>query len=227
VAALLKHPLLRPTTIAGALRNLGNAATGTVALVFAYRVLGLSPGRVGLLLTVSGVASILGAWLSAPMLSRLGTSRTLIISCASGVVWTAAPLMLWLPATPVYVTVAAMSAFWLPVWNTTIITFRQTVTAPELLGRVHATSRAINFCALPLGALIGGTGADVLSSVFGATSGLSISLVVVGLLAGSGAVVLVCSPAASVPAGGEVLGGDCAHRQQRQCDRQKSADWHE
>ncbi|MCA1559338.1 MAG: MFS transporter [Actinobacteria bacterium] len=229
VTTLLTHPLLRPTTVAGVLRNLGNSAAGTVALVFAYQALKLTPGTVGLLLTVSGAAGIVGAWLSNRVLSRLGLRRTLIIACVTGSTWMAAPLALWLPAIPTYLAVGALVALWLPVWNTTITTLRQTVTPWELLGRVHATARAISFCAVPVGAIVGGAGADALSSALGAAAGLSVAFIVVGLLAGSGTVFLVRSalPAdGSVPTSGEELRDGPAGGEDGRREREETADGH-
>jgi hypothetical protein len=48
-------------------------------------------------------------------------------------------LSLWLPVVPTLVVVGASASAWVPVWNATITTVRQSVTRPELLGRVHAT----------------------------------------------------------------------------------------
>ena len=193
IATLWQHPLLRPVSIAAGLRNLGNTAAATVALLFAYQVLHLSPGTVGVLFTVGGVAGLLGAWMSSRMVSRLGVGRTLIITCVSGGAWLAAPVALWLPAIPTFLAVGIMASLWLPVWNATITTLRQTVTPPELLGRVHATARTINFCAVPLGALVGGACAEVLSSTLGSASGLSDTLMLAGFTAASGAIFLTRS----------------------------------
>jgi hypothetical protein len=158
-------------------------------------------------------------------------NRSLIMACATGAIWVAAPLALLLPAIPTYLTVGALASLWLPMWNTPITTLRQTVTAPRLLGRVHATARTINFCTIPLGAVVGWAGAEFLTSTLGAANGLSVTLVVVGLLAGSGAaVVLVWSPVralaatGSVPAAGDELRDGPANDQEDHGDREESTD---
>jgi MFS family permease len=173
VHGLLRHPLLGPTTVAGTLRSLGNSATATIALVFAYRALDLTPVTVGALLTVSGLAGAAGAWLTPGLTTRWGTGRTLVVACASGTMWMLAPLAFLLPAIPVYLAIAAVAAACTPVWNTTVTTLRQAVTPTELLGRVHATARTFTFSAVPIGALLGGAGTEVLSEVWGATRGLA------------------------------------------------------
>ncbi|MFE4360350.1 MULTISPECIES: MFS transporter [unclassified Kitasatospora] len=198
VAALWRHPLLRATTVAAVLRNLGNAAASTVSLLFAYRALGLPPGTVGVLFTLVGLGGVGGAWMADRMLARFGLGATLVTACASGAVWAAAPLALWLPAVPTLVVVGAAASVWVPVWNATITTLRQSVTRADLLGRVHATSRTINFCAMPLGALLGGVAVDVLGGAMGPEAGTGWALVLTGLASAAATVVLLRSGLRSV-----------------------------
>ncbi|MFJ4679514.1 MFS transporter [Kitasatospora sp. NPDC088783] len=193
VAALWRHPLLRPATLAAVVRNLGNAAGSTVLLLFAYRTLGLPPGTVGMLFTLVGLGGVGGAWMADRLLARFGLGTTLIAACASGAVWAVAPLALWLPAVPTLVVVGASASVWVPVWNATITTLRQSVTRPELLGRVHATSRTINFCAMPLGALLGGAAADVLGNAMGPKAGTGWALVLTAVASSAATVVLLRS----------------------------------
>ncbi|MEU9040596.1 MULTISPECIES: MFS transporter [unclassified Kitasatospora] len=198
VAALWQHPLLRPATVAAVLRNLGNAAASTVSLLFAYRTLGLPPGTVGVLFTLVGLGGVGGAWMADRLLARFGLGTTLAAACASGAVWAAAPLALWLPAVPTLVVVGAAASVWVPVWNATITTLRQSVIRPDLLGRVHATSRTINFCAMPLGALLGGVATDVLGGALGPKAGTGWALVLTGLASAAATVVLLRSELRSV-----------------------------
>ncbi|MER7580194.1 MFS transporter [Kitasatospora sp. NPDC097691] len=207
VVALWRHPLLRPATVAAVVRNLGNAAASTVSLLFAYRTLGLPPGTVGVLFTLVGLGGVGGAWLADRLLARFGLGTTLVAACASGAVWAAAPLALWLPAVPTLVVVGASASVWVPVWNATITTLRQSVTRPDLLGRVHATSRTVNFCAMPLGALLGGVAADLLGGALGPEAGTGWALVLTGLASVAAAVVLFRSELRSVR---EVPGAESA-----------------
>jgi hypothetical protein len=87
---------------------------------------------------------------------------------------------------------------WVPVWNATVTTLRQSVTRPDLLGRVHATSRTINFCAIPLGALLGGALADLLGGAMGAAAGTGTALALAGLTALGAVAALACSPLRNV-----------------------------
>jgi hypothetical protein len=47
------------------------------------------------------------------------------------------------------------------IWNTTSVTYRQSVTPDELLGRVMAGFRVIAYGAFPLGAALGGVFASM------------------------------------------------------------------
>ncbi|MFI0509559.1 MFS family permease [Streptomyces canus] len=198
VLALWRHPLLRPATVAAVIRNLANTAASTVSLLFAYRTLHFDPGTVGVLFTLVGLGGVGGAWTADRMLSRFGLGRTLIAASASGALWIAAPLALWLPALPTLVVVGAAASVWVPVWNATVTTLRQSVTRPDLLGRVHATSRTVNFCAIPLGALVGGALADLLGGAMGAAAGTGAALALAGVTALGAVAVLACSPLRSV-----------------------------
>jgi len=194
VRTLFGHPLLRPTMIAGALRSFANAATATIALVFALRALRLDPTTVGLLTTIGGAAGVLGAWFAPRLTGRYGVGRTVIVCCFSGVIWALLPLALRLPAIPVYLVVALTVSVFVPVWNTAITSLRQAVTPEALLGRVHATARTFTFSAVPLGALAGGAGSEALTRALGSDLGLTVALCAGAAVALAAAAVVVASP---------------------------------
>lgn len=195
VRLLLRHPLLRPTLIAGTLRGFANAATATITLVFALRVLRLDATTIGLLTTFGAAAGVVGAYAAPRLTARFGAGRALIACCLSGVLWAMLPLSLRLPAIPLYLAVAVTVAVAVPVWNTAVTSLRQAVTPEALLGRVHATARTFTFSAVPLGALAGGIGSDALTRALGIEAGLTVAL-------GAGAVVALA--AAAVLAGSQV-----------------------
>jgi hypothetical protein len=64
----------------------------------------------------------------------------------------------------------------LPICNALVTTLRQQVTEPRLLGRVHAAARTINLSTIPLGALAGGTLAQLLTTTYGPRLGLTLAL---------------------------------------------------
>ncbi len=193
LAALWRDPILRPLTFAAGLRNLGMAAVNAVLLLFAYRTLQLTPGVTGLLFTAGAAAAVVGAMLTRRVVRWLGPGRTLLLTAAEGAVWLAVPLALVLPPIPTLLVLLVLSSMWLPLWNATVTTLRQSVTPPHLLGRVHASARTVNMSTIPVGALLGGVLADLSSAMFGQQIGLTVALTLGGLVAALGFPVLLAS----------------------------------
>lgn len=188
--ALAAHPVVRRTTVASALRNYGNAAVGTIVLLFAYRGVGLSAGAAGLLFAAGTVAALAGAAVTARLLARAGVGRSLLLANGAIGVWVLAPLALWLPAVPVLLVLRAVSSMSLPVWNATVATVRQSVIPASVQGRVNASAGTVNFTAMPLGAVSAGVAAQLLTGAFGVRAGLALALAGAGLIAASGSLVL-------------------------------------
>lgn len=190
IAALWQHRILRRTTIASALRNFGNAAVNTVLLLFAYKGLHLSAGIAGVLFATGSVAAVAGAWATTRLTRGLGTGRALLLANSAAGAWIAAPLALVLPTVPVLIALRVLSSFSLPLWNSTIATLRQSLTPAHLLGRLNATAGTLNFCAIPLGTLLGGAAAQLSSALIGPGAGLGLTLSGAGLVAAGGTVLL-------------------------------------
>ncbi|GAB3856183.1 MFS transporter [Dactylosporangium cerinum] len=159
---LWRHEFLRPLAISACLRNLAMSANRTVLLLLMYNALHLPAQTVGLVFTCGAAGSILGASLSGRVARRLGVGRTFLLTLTEGLIWLLAPLTLLVGA-PAFVLMALMfvSSLWLPIWNAASLTLRQTVTGPELLRRVNATTRTVNLSSIPVGALLGGVAADL------------------------------------------------------------------
>jgi hypothetical protein len=200
VRTLLSHPLLRPTLLAGTLRSFANAATATVALVFALRVLRLDAATVGVLTTLGATAGVAGAWFAPRLTTRYGLGTAAVLATGSGMAWTLLPLATVLPAIPVYLAVAVAVALFTPVWNTTVTSLRQAVVPAVVLGRVHATARTFTFSAVPLGALAGGAGADALMTAWGPAAGLTVALLGASVVAAAATAVVLFSPVRSLRA---------------------------
>lgn len=190
IATLWRHQILRRTTIASSLRNFGNAAVNTVLLLFAYKGLHLSAGIAGVLFASGTVAAVAGAWATTRLTQRLGMGRTLLLANSAAAAWVAAPLALLLPTVPVLLALRILSSFSLPLWNSTIATVRQTLTPAQVLGRLNATAGTLNFCAIPLGTLLGGLAAQVSTSLIGPAAGLSLTIAGAGVVAAGGTVLL-------------------------------------
>ncbi|MEV2195090.1 MFS transporter [Streptomyces phaeochromogenes] len=181
-----RTPVLRWLSAAAALRNFSMAMVDTVLLLFLYRAMGLSPALAGAVLTAGALAAVLGAVVSRRLVHRMGAGPVLLATATEGIVWAGAPLALATGSSAVVIAIAFVSALWLPVWNITVITLRQLITPPHLLGRVHATARTINLCTIPVGAVAGGLLAGWASAVWGEGTGLAAALAVAGLVTVAG-----------------------------------------
>jgi MFS family permease len=155
---VLRDPFLRQLSTFWAVANL--AITGYTALlvVFLVRVIGLTPGSVGLLTAIPGVGGILGAVLTGRITRRLGTARGLLVSTLCAV-----PFGLLIPLTghglrlAFYVTGSLLAYTGIAVGNIIIAAFRQSYSPPGMCGRVTATMRFLIFGTSPIGALLGGS----------------------------------------------------------------------
>jgi Transmembrane secretion effector len=151
--------LLRVLLGQSAMLNVGFGATSTIFVVYAVRVLGLTPAKLGIALGALQAGALLGALCAARVKRALGLGRTLAVSIlfVSG-----SPLLLLLPhsAGPAAMTVFVAGwlghGFGICVWNVNTITLRQAVTPTRLLARMNATYRMMLFGALPVGAMAGG-----------------------------------------------------------------------
>ncbi|WP_329082499.1 MFS transporter [Streptosporangium sp. NBC_01469] len=152
----------RLLAIAGstALLNLTSYAVYTVTMLFLARTLNLSPGLIGLFLSVSGVGGLLGAFVSRRISEKLGAGPAmwLILFLGSpfalalpfaGSGWT-----LWLAACA-----NGITAFMTVVYNVTQVSCTQVLTPDEFLGRVNATMRFLTWSVMPIGSMLGGAAA--------------------------------------------------------------------
>jgi MFS family permease len=181
---VLRDPYLRQLSTFWAAANL--ALTGYTALlvVFLVRVIGLTPGSVGLLSAVPGLGGIIGALVTGRITARFGTARGLLLSTLCGV-----PFGLLIPLTgpglrlACYVAGSLLAFTGMAVGNIIIAAFRQSYAPPGMCGRVTATMRFLIFGTSPVGALLGGS----LGTWLGIRAALWLLL---GALALSGALLL-------------------------------------
>ncbi len=161
--------------------GLGGALTALL-VVFAINDLGLTPGALGLILTLGNAGALLGAMVNRRVVRTLGLGPTLVGAALLAVL----PILLIASAGPgagallVSVAVGLMLAA-ISIYNINQVSLRQAITPTELQGRMNASMRFAVWGTLPLGAALGG----LLGDVFGVRP----MLWVLGSLA-----VLVCLP---------------------------------
>ncbi len=88
--------LLRAIAATTATSNLFSGIAAAVEVVFLVREMHASPGVIGLLFTMGGVESVLGALAAGPIARRFGEARATII----GIAWDAGALLIPLPTMP-------------------------------------------------------------------------------------------------------------------------------
>jgi MFS family permease len=149
---------LRPIVIYGALANVALAGYEAVQVVYLVRVLGASPLLVGLVIAAGSLGGVLGAMVVGPLTRKFGTARGMLMAELG-----AAPFGLFIPLAQPRWGLALFALGTTTVIGGTVASnvihssFRQTYCPPRLLGRVVASTMVINFGALPIGAVLGGT----------------------------------------------------------------------
>jgi MFS family permease len=156
---LWRHPVLRGLTIfSGLLAGFMSMATSLIVL-YALNTLHLSSWLYGFLFIPMGVGGIAGSAAVGPLVFRLGRPRAITVAVAI------APVMCVLLGTMPNLWAAGVSFFGIAVgitmWNVLSMSLRQAMIPPELLGRVLGAHRVALWGGIPLGALIGGTVADL------------------------------------------------------------------
>jgi MFS family permease len=156
IAAVRERPAILCIAGATATSNLAGSMLTAVHLLFAYRVLHISPAIIGVLFAVSN-AGFAGALVAPRFARRLGTARTLrwslgIAAAAEAFV----PLAVVLPPLPSLFLAQVVTSAAAPVYNITQISLRQRLIPSEQLGRANATLRTVVWGTLPIGMLLGG-----------------------------------------------------------------------
>lgn len=192
-SVIKRHALLRWCTVAAVFTSLFFSAVMAVFFLFLIRETGLGSAQVGLITAIGSAGALCGALLADRLTGRLGIGPTLILSLAlPGVGYLALASVSgnssWAVAAAAGASFVAL--FGIPVFDVTVISFRQSVTPDHLLGRVNATVRTLAWGALSVGSLLGG--------VLGSTLGLRQTVLVaaVGLFVPSS--ILLFSPVRGV-----------------------------
>lgn len=159
ISTLFGHPILRAMTIGTALASAAGAVQHTVLTLFLVRTLNITPIWLGIIGSIAGGASIIGALVAAPLGKRMGAGWLLILaSLLEGVALAVLPFVEhfgWMKLPAVIATQAVFSLA-LTLFSISQVSLRQAVTPDRLLGRVNATRRLVVFGIIPIAALLGG-----------------------------------------------------------------------
>jgi predicted MFS family arabinose efflux permease len=192
------HPLLRPVFITQFIFNTAHFLLLAVFVPYAVRRLGLSAGGVGTTLGMFGVGMVVGALLATRLMRRLPFGTVIGLGPVTGFAAAVVMALTTFIPTPY---LAALSFFLLgagPIlWVISTTTLRQSVTPPSLLGRVSAIN-IMSYGARPLGSALGA----VVGGFYGAEACLYLAVAIFG----AQALVILISPAVSLPRQPEMVG---------------------
>jgi MFS family permease len=184
---VLGNPNLRAQAGCTATSNLFFSVTFSIYLVFLVRELDLSPGVIGLLLSIGSVGSLLAAFTTTRISRRFGIGPTTIM-----VAFLNLPAMLLIALAPTSFPIPFLVAggvvlgFVIVVYNITQVTYRQAICPPRLQGRMNSVMRFIVWGTIPIGTLAGGA--------LGSLIGLRETLVIGAIGSGSSFLWILLSP---------------------------------
>lgn len=151
---LWRHPILRALLVWGAVVNASLVAFGSISVLFALEVLGVTEAAFGLLAAAMGLGGISGTLVAGRLVRSVGRGRLIgggaVVGGAAGIVagMVSSPLLFGALMFALMMAAAVVSIV--------VSALRQSIVPNELLGRVHATFRVFSYGAIPLGALAGG-----------------------------------------------------------------------
>lgn len=161
---IVRNPYLRPITVAGGCITFVSGIGWAMLIPFASRDLALGPAAIGVALSASGLAAVVGSMLATKAVRRFGLGRALAIGLIADI-----PGMLLVasagggPRLSAALLVVGLVAAMLvsPIYDINQFSLRMAVTPDRLRGRVVATTRVVIRGSAALGALTGGFVADV------------------------------------------------------------------
>jgi MFS family permease len=179
---VFSEPILRTLTIWIAVWNFFSMGFFAIAVVYLVRGLHLSPTEIGAFFALSSCGLVAASLLNDRVVARFGLGPVIAYTGpVSDACWLAIPLAPQARALPVLFAFGFFAAFLGFFMNVNQLTLRQSITPPELLGRMNSVVRFLYWGTMPAGALVGGLLASPL--------GLRPTLIVLA----------VCSVLASLP----------------------------
>jgi predicted MFS family arabinose efflux permease len=154
---VLRTPIIWKVAGSAATANLGSNIFFAVYLIFAYRLLHLTPDTIGIVFGIGAIGGVLGALSASWIARRLGLGPTLFVAVEAIPVALMLVLLAQLGnAVVLLIGSATIMGFALPIYYVNQVSLRQAITPPSLLGRTNATLRSVVTGMIPAGSLIGG-----------------------------------------------------------------------
>jgi MFS family permease len=153
---VLGNRYLRWIAAATATFNFWGNVMWAILLVYAVRVLDLSPAEIGLVFAIGNVGYLVGAVATSRISAAVGVGPAIVLGALAGVASLLVPLAPESNPLPFLIASQAIIGFGLPLYNVTQVSLRQAITPERLQGRMNAVMRFIVWGVIPLGALSGG-----------------------------------------------------------------------
>jgi MFS family permease len=179
LAFVLGNPNLRAQAGCTATSNLFFSLGFAVFLVFAVRELGLSPGVIGIVLSLGAAGSLVAA-LTAMRVSRrfgIGPSTIAVTMLQGPTVLAVAFAPVGNEALAVLIPAQLVVGYLSVTYNIVQVSYRQAICPTRLQGRMNSAMRFIVWGTIPLGSLAGGA----LASVIGLRETIAIAAIGSGL----------------------------------------------
>jgi predicted MFS family arabinose efflux permease len=160
---VFKTKMLRDLLSQAGTFNLFQSGLITVLVVYALKVLRLSPFQLGLVLGAIAVGGILGSMNANKVRLAIGLDRTFVIGALCG---SLCPPLLLIPSGNSVASISFLMVvefvygFGVLMFNVNTIALRQIVTPSRLQGRINAGFRMVVLGTQPLGAALGGLFAE-------------------------------------------------------------------
>jgi MFS family permease len=154
---VLRHPLLRPIVLFVGISNVFVNMLFSIYLVYAVRELHLAPGTIGLIFSLGGLGSLVGALTATRIARAFGIGPGLIVVAAiGGLGLLLVPAASGTLAIPFLVVASGAWGFFVLNYFVNAISLIQAITPDHLLGRTNASRRFLVQGVIPVGALLGG-----------------------------------------------------------------------
>lgn len=154
---VLGNPNLRAQAGCTATSNFFFTLGFSVILVFFVRELGLSPGVIGVVFSISSIGSMVAALTSRRISTRFGIGPTTIavtaLQCPAFLLMALAPKD---AALAFLIAGGLLLGFAVVVYNITQVSYRQAICPPRLQGRMNSVMRFLVWGTIPIGSLTGG-----------------------------------------------------------------------
>ncbi|MEW2624982.1 MFS transporter [Streptomyces sp. NPDC048106] len=155
---VVRHRILRRVVACTGTSNLFNGMGSALAMVFLVRVLHVRPALTGLIMAGAAVGGIAGGVYAGRLARKIGSARIIWVSMlvfsapqvVAAAAWRGWGVLLF----PLGSGIAYFAGM---VYNVAQVSYRQSVTPPELMGRMNAAVRWVVWGTLPLGGILGGT----------------------------------------------------------------------